>query len=545
MSGIIIQIDGYLSSHPIFIITLIATGIFLTIYLRFPQIRLFKKAAILTLKGKPDDKQAAGEATHFQALATALSGTVGTGNIAGVALAVHLGGPSALLWMLLTAVIGMTTKFAEVTLSHKYRIKLADGSVAGGPMFYMRERLNLKIGKKKIPTGKILAVIFSISTLVAAFGTGCLPQTNSMANAVKSAFSVPQIITGAISAVLLGIVVLGGIKRIIKVTEKLVPFMGVIYFTGAVVVIMCNIENLIPGLKDIFCQVFTGASATGGFLGAGVSFALTKGVGRGLFSNEAGQGSSPIAHASAKCKQPADEGMVALLEPFVDTVIICMLTGLMIVCSGVWKEKYDNVFQQSDMLVIKKKTDNTKEILAAVSDKNYYFNGGLTVESGRISDCNTTFIHNRSIAENIFVTIDNQPYTGVIKVSDGKPETSELKIEGKSLLHSAPLTIKAFANSIFGNFGQYIVAFSLMLFAFSTGIAWCYYGDRASIYLLGTKAVVPFRILYVAGFFIGAFTDTTVVWSVAGIGIVLMSMPNLLGLLILHKEIKEEMIKSE
>ncbi|MCQ2374801.1 MAG: sodium:alanine symporter family protein [Salinivirgaceae bacterium] len=544
IANFITATDAYLSSHPLFIALLIGTGLFFTIYLKFPQIRYFKHA-IKVARGRFDNEQSDGDASHFQALTTALSGTVGTGNIAGVALAIHLGGPAALFWMMITAAIGMSTKFVEVTLSHKYREKLPDGTMAGGPMYYMQKRLNIKLNKRTINTGKWLAIAFSVFTLIGAFGTGCLPQINSIASSMRNAFNLPEMLVGAVLACLLAVVVLGGIRRIVQVTEKLVPFMGIAYFIGALVVIIYHIDNLIPGICSIFTDAFTGSAVSGGFLGASVSFALTKGVARGLFSNEAGQGSAPIAHAAARCTEPAAEGLVALLEPFIDTIIICMLTGTMIVSSGVWKQKFENTFQQTDLLVLNGNFSDTEQTAEVLRNGTNLFNGNIVVENGQISTPNVTFIHAQSVAENVNALLRNKPYTGEITVKNGKAHlrTTEgeiIKLRGKSLVHSAALTIRAFASSWFGKAGEFIVALSLLLFAFSTSIAWCYYGDRAASFIFGTKAITPFRLLYVAGFFVGSFTDTTIVWSIASIGIVLMSVPNLIGLLILHREMKNE-----
>lgn len=540
-------IDNYISGHPIFIITLIGTGLFFTIYLGFPQIKYFRKS-IQILQGKHDNKNSDGDASHFQALATALSGTVGTGNIAGVALAIHLGGPSALLWMVLTALIGMATKLVEVTLSHKYREKLPDGTMAGGPMYYMKRRLNIKFKHKTIPTGKWLAILFSCFTLICAFGTGCLPQINSISTSMYTSFGISKVLIGAILAIVLASVVLGGIKRIVSVTEKLVPLMAVVYIGGALTVIICNIENLLPGLGQMFSNALTGTSACGGFLGASVAMALSKGINRGLFSNEAGQGSAPIAHAAARCKNSVQEGLVALLEPFIDTVIICMLTGMLIISSGVWNQKYTNEFQMADLLILNNTYDSPSKIKKAITDKDKHFDGVIMVDKGSIIDQDITIIHAHSVAEDIQILANGQPYDGIINIKSGIPilkseDDKVITMKGKSLLHSAPLTMKAFSISIFGDYGEYIVTFSLLLFAFSTAIAWCYYGDRASSFLFGPRAIIPFRVIYVIAFFIGAFTDTSIVWSIASIGIVLMSMPNLIGILILHKEMYNEIQK--
>ena len=286
-------IDSYIGSSFWFPYALLGTGLFFTIYLKFPQIRYFG-FALKVVKGKFDKADDEGDTSHFQALATALSGTVGTGNIAGVALAVHIGGPAALFWMLMTAAFGMCTKFVEVTLSHKYREKTADGTMAGGPMYYMKNKLNMGW----------LAAIFAVATVLSSFGTGSLPQINSIANSLFATFGIDKILTGGVLAVLLGFVIIGGIKRIAAVTEKLVPSMAIIYFIGAFAVILANLGNIGPSIVSIFADLFSGSAATGGFLGASIAFAFNKGVGRGLFSNEAGQGSAPIAHASAKGHEP-------------------------------------------------------------------------------------------------------------------------------------------------------------------------------------------------------------------------------------------------
>lgn len=541
---IITELDSYLSSHPVFIFTLLGTGLFFTIYLGFPQIKYFRKSWGIINKNS-DNIHEEGDASHFQALATALSGTVGTGNIAGVALAIHIGGPAALFWMIVTALIGMATKFVEVTLSHKYRIRLPDGSMAGGPMFYMTKRLNINYNGRIIKTGQWLAVLFSVCTIVGAFGTGCLPQVNSISTAMLGTFGLPQMAVGGVLALILALVILGGIKRIVKVTEKLVPIMGFIYVVGALVVIVYHIDNVLPGIYSIVADVFTGSAASGGFLGASAAFALSRGVNRGLFSNEAGQGSAPIAHAAARCKEPIVEGFVALLEPFIDTVVICSLTGTMIVASGVWKDKFENQFQQTDILVLSSQYQDTQAIRDAMNNPAERFTGEISAINGRIAD-KVTILHSHSVAEDIKITCNGIPYTGSLSVTDGSMQFKgmsgeEVELKGKSLIHSAPLTIKAFSSSWLGDYGEYIVAFSLLLFAFSTTIAWSYYGDRASVFLFGPHAVIPFRIIYIVVFFIGSFTDTSIVWSVASIGIVMMSMPNLIGILILHKEMKNEL----
>ena len=531
-------IDSFLGSSPWFVYFLIGTGVFFTIYLKFPQIRYFRHA-IRIVRGKYDKSSDVGDTSHFGALATALSGTVGTGNIAGVALAIHLGGPAALFWMLVTAFFGMTTKFVEVTLSHKYREMDSKGHVAGGPMYYMKNALKLKW----------LAIIFAIATVLSSFGTGSLPQINSIANAVYASFGIQHIITGGILTVILGFIMIGGIKRIAQVSERLVPFMAIFYFIGSLLIIFSNLENLVPSLAAIAKDLFTGSAATGGFLGASIAFAFNRGVNRGLFSNEAGQGSAPIAHAAAKAHEPVSEGMVAILEPFIDTIIICTLTGLTVLCSGVWKDKFQNDFQDTDLMVLaqhyNESSPEDRELLSNSVVRNSslpVFTGDLVFENGKIIN-DLSMMHARSLAEEVSARQKEKPFNGIIKVKDGKlvrdSNNGNVTISGKSLLHSAPLTTEAFKRGPLGQYGEYIVTIGLLLFAFSTAISWSYYGDRAITYLFGARAVIYYHIVYVIAFFFASFTDTTIIWTLSGVTIALMTIPNLFGILLLRKDMKQ------
>jgi len=540
------NLHSILGGHPWFVFFLIGTGLFFTLYLRFPQIRYFNHA-IKIVKGKFDKKGDKGDTSHFQALTTALSGTVGTGNIAGVAFAIFMGGPAALFWMLVTAFFGMCTKFVEVTLSHKYRDFDEQGMVAGGPMYYMKKRLNLNLKSGKIiKTGKWLGIFFAAATILSSFGSGSMPQINSITDSVLATFGIDRIITGAVLAVLLGFVIIGGIKRIAKVTERLVPGMALIYLIGAFAVIITNYQNIIPSFGAIFSNIFSGQAAVGGFLGASFAFMFNQGVNRGLFSNEAGQGSAPIAHAAAKAHEPVSEGLVAILEPFIDTIIICTITGLVLLSSGVWNEKFDNQFSNTDVIVFADMYDDgIKEDQKALSNHLLnetalpLFSGELKVVDGEIQN-ELTIIHARSIAENIKVYNDDKLYNGSIVIEDGKINNGEqgVILQGESLIHSAPLTAKAFTRSFFGEWGKYIVSIGLLLFAFSTAISWSYYGDRSVTFLFGAKYVVYYRLLYVIGFFFAGFTDTTIIWNLSLLTVVFMAIPNLFGLLLLHREVK-------
>jgi AGCS family alanine or glycine:cation symporter len=540
-------VDSYIGGSQWFVYFLLGTGIFFTFYLVFPQIRYFKYA-LKIVRGKFDRAGDVGDTSHFQALTTALSGTVGTGNIAGVALAVHLGGPAALFWMLMTAMIGMTTKFVEVTLSHKYRDKAPDGSILGGPMYYMHKRLNIKLPSGKlIKTGKWMGVIFAVAAVFSSFGTGSLPQINSISNSMFETFSIPHMLTGAVLTVLLAFVILGGIKRIAKVTQTLVPVMAIIYFVGAFLVIAYNYENILPSLASIVSDVFTGASATGGFLGATVAFAINRGVTRGLFSNEAGQGSAPIAHAAARAHEPVSEGLVSLLEPFIDTIIICMLTGLTLLASGVWNQKFDNRFQMADLEVLagvyEDDTATGRTLLGNHINNNEkvnLFSGVVQIENGKVLN-DVSMIHSRSLADNVRILQGGQPYNGSLTITNGKVIIKDgIQIYGESLLHSAPLTTVAFSRSWLGDYGKYIVSIGILLFAFSTAISWSYYGGTAMTYLFGTKSIIWYNLIYALGFFMASFMDTTIIWIFSGITIALMTIPNLVGILFLHREVKTD-----
>ncbi|QKX18346.1 sodium:alanine symporter family protein [Microbulbifer sp. YPW1] len=534
---LLLTLDGFLGSAFWFPYVLLAVGFFFTLYLGFPQIRYFGHA-IKIVRGKYDKPGDPGDTSHFQALSTALSGTVGTGNIGGVGLAIFLGGPAALFWMWVTAFLGMTTKFVEVTLSHKYRIKAADGYYAGGPMFYMERRLNMKW----------LAVIFAIATVISSFGTGSLPQVNNIAQAMYDTFGLSKMVTGGVLAILLGMVIIGGITRIAKVTSTIVPVMAALYIIGALAVIIYNYQNIIPSFAAVFSGAFNGSAAMGGFLGASFAYAFNRGVNRGLFSNEAGQGSAPIAHAAARADEPVSEGMVSLLEPFIDTLIICTLTGLVILSSGVWTEKHMNRFERADMRVVAgnytdKDEAHVRQLFGFLSNQDSDvrpYTGTIVVADGQALNTNEfTVINSRSVAEGVEFRVGDDNFSGVLNVNDGRLVNMNVDVWGNSLLHSVALTNRAFQKGFFGEYGSYIVTLGILLFAFSTAIAWSYYGDRSMIYLFGPKAVMPYRLVYVVAFFWAAIEDTTVIWNLSAVAIVLMTLPNLFGISVLAREMKD------
>ncbi|MGA1845990.1 alanine/glycine:cation symporter family protein [Deferribacter abyssi] len=325
---LITQLDSIVWG-PFMLVLLIGTGVLLTVRLKFVQVLMLPKALKLVFKTVNTEK-ANGDITPFQALTTALSATIGTGNIAGVATAIATGGPGAIFWMWLSAFFGMATKYAEAVLAITFRRKLEDGSTIGGPMFYLKEGLQVKW------LGALLGFSFAVFGIVASFGIGSMVQSHSVALAINDAFSLPKGVTGFVLMILTALVIIGGIKRIGKVTEKIVPFMAVFYFIFAIIVIFMKIDQFFYVLRLIFESAFSPVAAVGGFAGAAVRDAIRYGVARGVFSNEAGLGSAPIAHAAAKTDNAVRQGLVAMTGVFFDTIIICSLTAFVILLTGVW-----------------------------------------------------------------------------------------------------------------------------------------------------------------------------------------------------------------
>ena len=423
------QLAGILWGNVITLAVLLGVGLYLTIKFNFVQIRGFRHSLAL-IRGKHKQTECEGEVSHFQALSTALSATVGTGNIAGVATAISLGGPGALFWMWVTAFFGMATKFAESTLAIKFREIDENGDVAGGPMYTLMHGLRMKR----------TAIFFAFFAMVASFGIGNLVQVNSVVDGL--AFVVPEIktyswVVGILMALMVGMVIIGGVKRIAKIASIIVPFMAVIYIVAAMIVLLNNYS----AIPDAIGTILNHALNPWAVGGAAVGEAIRWGVARGLFSNEAGLGSSPMAHAAAKTNQPVREGLVAMMEPFIDTLVICTMTGLAIVVTGAY----------------------------------------LTAPEG---------------------------------------------------VAGASLTAYAFSQSI-GEGGAAVVGISLSLFAFSTIIAWSYYGDRSVKFLFGEKAVMPYRLIYTVLIVVGAVVPLQLVWNIADITNILMAIPNLVALVLL------------
>jgi len=528
------------SAMPFMVVLLLFTGVFLTIRLGFVQIRRFRHS-IKAILGHYDDPSDPGDVPHYQALTSALSATVGVGNIAGVATAIHYGGPGSLFWLWLTGFIGMATKFTECTLALKYREVHADGSVSGGPMYYMEKRLGRGF--------KWVAVMFACCAATSALGTGNAIQAFTMADSLRADFGIPPWFSGLISATLVGLVILGGIRRIGRVTSLLVPFMGAIYVGSALVLIILHIDRLPQALYEICYYAFSPPGMVGGFCGSTFVFTLTWGVKRGLFSNEAGQGSAPIAHAAAKTYEPVREGSVALMEPFVDTVVVCFITGLVIVVTGTWHEKFEETVNFGGRSAITAVKEGTRLEPGGKIPSDALYTGVIQVHEG--VPVGAWLVRNHSIVEEVKILTDGKYFDGTIEVKSGTtfrfvdragkeilPEKAILR--GKSLLNGSPLTSKAFEIGLGSRIFSYLVSISVFLFAVSTAISWSYYGDRAMRYLLGATVVVPYRVLYLLVHFLGAIFSLEVVWGFGDVALGLMALPNIVSLWFLSGEVKRD-----
>lgn len=534
-SGLSGTVWGWPEMFPLMVAALLVVGLITTVTLRFIQLRRLKHSFDV-LRGKYDDPSHDGDLSHFQALTTALSATVGIGNIAGVATALHYGGPGALFWMWVTAIFGMALKYAECTLAIKYRVILPDGSAAGGPMYYIEKGL----GKSWKP----LAVAFAVCAVISSFGSGNSIQAFTVADQMRADLGIPTWITGLISAALVAAVILGGIKRIGNVTSKLVPYMAAIYVAGGLLVLLMNFSEVPGALTSIFTAAFQPAAQGYGFAGGSFIFMLTWGVKRGLFSNESGQGSAPIAHAAAKTDEPVREGVVAMIGPMIDTLIICTITGLVILSTGVWNQRMPDavpVNAQSSLTVIQESAQVLTD--GKISDDDL-FSGTFECREGR--PMGVFLVRNHSLVElPQLVEEDGTPFNGEIVVDGGTMQTDDLPdldLKGDMSQNGSPLTAWAFREGlrpILGGWGHLIVTVGVVLFGISTAISWSYYGDRAVVYLAGTNYVLPYRIVFVIMNFLGAIFSLEIVWNFGDSALGLMSLPNLIALLFLGNRVKK------
>jgi AGCS family alanine or glycine:cation symporter len=522
---------GWPDVLPFLVGLLLVTGLFTTVALRFVQAR-YVKHGIDVIRGKYDDPEHDGDLSHFQALTTALSATVGIGNIAGVATALHYGGPGALFWMWVTAAFGMALKFHECTLSMKYRTILPDGSAAGGPMYYIEKGLG--------PRWKPLAVAFAACAVISSFGSGNAIQAFTVADQLRSDLHIPTVVTGLVSASLVAAVILGGIKRIGAVTSKLVPWMAAIYIGGGLVVLGFHAAELPGIIGTIISAAFQPAAQIGGFAGGTFIFMLTWGVKRGIFSNESGQGSAPIAHAAAKTDEPVREGLVAMLGPMIDTLIICTITGLVILSTGAWTERVPDEVPINAQSAITLVAAQGEVGLDGVISDEHLLSGALELRDGQ--PVRGGFVRNHATVLQPRV-IDEQglPWTGTISAEAGDiafEGLPTLQLEGEMALNGSPLTAQAFKQGlapIMGGWGHLIVTIGVVLFGISTAISWSYYGDRAVVYLFGTRWVFTYKVVFCLMHFLGAVVALEVVWNFGDAALGLMAIPNLLALILLWR----------
>ena len=530
---------------PFLVIGLLGTGAFLTLRLGLIQIRRLGHGFAVT-SGKYDDPDEPGDVTHFQALTTALSATVGIGNIAGVAIAIHWGGPGALFWMWMTALLGMATKYSEVTLAQHYRVKMDDahaweGSVAGGPMYYIEKGIKDVFGWNWKP----VAVFFAFMLLITSFFTGNAIQANTIATQVASNFGIDTWITGLFTAFVVGTVIIGGIKRIGAVTSILAPVMAFVYVVGALVILVVNSGAILPAFATIFSEAFNPTAGVAG-MGIGV-FLITMryGVQRGLFSNEAGQGSAPIAHSAAKTDEPVSEGVVALLEPFIDTIVICTMTGLVIVSTGAYNARIPTELELTDgnLSYVTVQEDGGHESTSRPAI--FRIEDGYPVLTSS-TDARLAYY---DVAVERFFTDEAQTiaFSGTVFPADRRAEASSgaevLTLYGNAARNSSPLTTLGFERGLeplgLGYLGRYLVLLSVFLFAISTAISWSYYGDRCANYLWGKKAILPYKLVFLIMHVFGAVLAVTTIWDIGDVALSLVTLPNVISLLLLSGLVKK------
>ena len=517
---------------PLKVIALLGVGFFLTVRLGFVQLRRLGHGLAVTA-GRYDDPDDPGDVSHFQALTTALSATVGIGNIAGAAWAIHYGGPGALFWMWMTALLGAATKFSEVTLAQRYRdvhpeAHKHEGTVAGGPMYYIERGMGER--------WRWMAMFFAIALGFTAFITGNAVQANTLADTLESNFGTPNVVTGLLAAAAVAVVILGGITRIGRVTAILAPLMAAIYVFGALLIILMNAGAVVPTFALILREAF---NPTAGVAGTGIGVLLVTlnwGVNRGLFSNEAGQGSAPIAHAAAKTEEPVSEGVVGLVEPFIDTIVIVTMTCLVIVITGVHDDRVPSQFTLAggDLTYVVTEADGALREADPPAE--------IRVEDGRqaVAAGQAAFAWHDVPVERFFIDeAQTVPFTGTIDTGRGDATdddgTVHAVLYGDAPEGGAPLTQLGFQRGLspLGDWGGTIVVLSVVLFALSTAIAWSYYGDRCAAYLFGPRAIVPYRLVYVGMVFLGAMIAPAAAWDLGDIALGIVILPNLLALVVL------------
>ncbi len=548
-------VNGFVWGIPMLVL-IISTGIFMTIRTGFFQITkikywfgstflaIFKKKSVT----KTNEKKAI---SQFQALATALAATIGTGNIAGVATALVIGGPGAVFWMWMSAFFGMMTNFSEKVLGIYFRKKNAAGEWSGGAMYYIEEGLKDKKGIRRI--AKPLAVLFSIFCVLASFGIGNMTQVNSISSAMKANFNIPAIVTGIILAVIAGLIIIGGIKRIASVTEKLVPFMAVFYIVGCLIIFISNYKQIPYVFSSIFSNAFRFDAVAGGVGGYIIMRAATMGFKRGIFSNESGLGSSVIVHSSSDVKEPVIQGMWGIFEVFFDTLIVCTLTAFVILSSPAQAQGFDEAMQNisTEAQYFSISTEETDGIVKLI-DKNYttvYKVARNNAAEGTYYeyDARTAYgqeltirLLNNSEADgeddftfaNIMSVqgVQGKNADGTLMVDEnGNPVITSVKIEE---VNGVPIVTYAFSLR-FGKAAGKILSVAILLFAFSTVLGWSFYGTKALEYLFGARAVTIYKIIFIPFIVIGCTLDLSLAWDIADTLNGLMAIPNLIGVLLL------------
>lgn len=508
LMGILDVINGIIW-HPIVLYFVLGVGVLFTVWTGIGQYRALTHGTSV-IRGKYDDKDDPGAINHFQALSAALSATVGLGNIGGVAVAVALGGPGAVFWMWMVGVAGMSLKMVEVTLSMLYRDTSDPDNPHGGPMFVAAKAFKER-GMARI--GKFVGGLFVVTLLISTITGGNMFQSWNVAEVTNTYFGIPSPVVGIVLAVLVGMVILGGIKRIGSVAGKIVPLMCVIYLIAAVIVLGMNIEK-IPGiLVLIVSEAFSPSEATGAFLGGTAGYALLWGMKRALFSSEAGQGSSPIAHSAAKTDEPVREGIVAGLEPFIDTIVVCTLTALVILSTGTHNRSSEATFDEPFVVVPAAEAgDYTigSGVLPPRSAEARRVAGGqgwlpetdvFVIVTGDLN--NNTGLNLHRINGQVIETDDHDAPDGVVRTIEWESVASDIpmvaapghELELYANYSGASLTAHAFDRAVPG-LGKWLITLAAWLFALSTMISWSYYGEQGIVYLFGVKAVIPYKLIY-------------------------------------------------
>ncbi|MCA9519523.1 MAG: sodium:alanine symporter family protein [Myxococcales bacterium] len=511
-----------------FVVLLAGAGIVFSVITKFVQFRGFWHS-VRVIAGTYDRPEDAGEISHFQALSAALSATIGLGNIAGVALAVGAGGPGAVFWMWICGALGMATKFVTCTLSQMYRKVDDDGHVRGGPMYY----IELGLGAAWKPA----AALFASFCAIASFGGGNMFQANQTAAMLEAYYAVPEWLTGIILVVLVAMVIIGGIKRIGSVAGKIVPFMCVLYIVFSMVIILKNATAVPDLFREIISAAFSGRAAIGGFAGVTLMFALQTGFQRACFSNEAGLGSAPIAHAAAKTEEPVREGIVAMIGPFIDTIVICTMTALVILITGIWRPAPAGVIQSLDQKRGRVQIKLTKGTMVREG-----LPLGILVDSGRAGLKDSIDLKIRDVdGDTVVAALPEE-----VMKDAGKRKAALAKLAVGLPVYrrftgtqgGVELTARAFDQSFHG-FGN-VLAVAVFLFAFSTMVSWSYYGEQATEYLFGRGAVMPYKIIFCAMIMVGAVINLKDVINFSDAMLGLMAIPNLIAALLLFPRVNRK-----